>query len=61
MLIIVLVCEREYRLVSGWKTVVRIGAINCYADDNYDVCEKHNIMAFPTLRVCRRSKDYSFD
>jgi hypothetical protein len=40
----------------GWKTVVRIGAINCYAEENNAVCEQHNIMAYPTLRVNKMRK-----
>ncbi|CAM2697009.1 unnamed protein product [Rotaria socialis] len=34
----------------GWKTVVRIGAINCYADENSALCEQHKIESYPTLR-----------
>jgi len=43
----------------GWKTVVRIGAINCYADENSEVCDQHNIVAYPTLRVIEM-KEYLF-
>ncbi|UJR25107.1 hypothetical protein I4U23_006466 [Adineta vaga] len=34
----------------GWRTVVRIGAINCYAEENTATCDQHTIMAYPTLR-----------
>ena len=29
----------------------RIAAINCYADENNDICDQHNVRAYPTLRV----------
>ncbi|CAF3331192.1 unnamed protein product [Rotaria sp. Silwood1] len=35
----------------GWRTVVRIGAINCYADENSALCDQHNITGYPTLRL----------
>ncbi|CAF0990847.1 unnamed protein product [Rotaria sordida] len=35
----------------GWRTVVRIGAINCHTDENSALCEQHNISAYPTLRL----------
>ncbi|CAF1622204.1 unnamed protein product [Adineta ricciae] len=35
----------------GWRTVVRVGAINCYADENSPICDQHNVAAYPTLRL----------
>ncbi|CAF2495206.1 unnamed protein product [Rotaria sp. Silwood2] len=37
--------------IWGWRTVVRIGAINCYADENSALCDKHNVSTYPTLRL----------
>ncbi|CAF1198762.1 unnamed protein product [Adineta steineri] len=35
----------------GWKRIVRIGAINCYTEENSAICDQHTITAFPTLRL----------
>lgn len=47
-----------FSFLLAWKTVVRIGAINCYAEDNNEICEQHSIMAYPTLRVNKIEKRY---
>lgn len=51
-------CQRyakTYRQIGidtlAWKSVVRIAAINCYAEENNPICDQHGVRAYPTIRL----------
>ena len=37
--------------LPAWRTVVRMGAINCYGEENRDLCRQHGVHGYPTIRV----------
>ena len=52
--------RRYVIFVSAWKSVVRVGAINCHDEQNNAICDQHGVRAYPTLRVKRTETMNSF-
>ena len=37
--------------LTGWAAVIRVGAIDCAATDNFQKCTDYGIKGFPTIKV----------
>ncbi|UJR23754.1 hypothetical protein I4U23_026731 [Adineta vaga] len=36
-----------------WKSIVRVGAINCYGGDSLELCRQRGVRGFPTIQLIR--------
>ena len=39
-----------FKLLSGWKSMIRLAAIDCAQDENVATCRNYDIMGYPTLK-----------